>query len=170
MPSVPTFCIFSNIKKPSSPKKTLCLYQNHKNHIYISVKTNIPILSKHPTQTSIMSNKRKTQDKPLIILWNVKEYPDWKSYVISKLQHKSCNWAITNKPKLKFRLVWVALIKESFMIEDLTSAILIAAFRDKKKNYHIGLIKIAGLIKKLVDKNLHLLLNDKNTFKMWIIP
>lgn len=52
------------------------------------------------------------------------------------------------------------------MLEDLRPATLVAAFRDKKKDYHIDFTKSVGLIKKLVDKSLHPLLNDKSVAQM----
>ena len=42
----------------------------------------------------------------------------------------------------------------------------VATLRDEKKIYHISLTKNAGLIKKLVDKSLHLLFNDKSVTKI----
>ena len=42
-----------------------------------------------------------------------------------------------------------------------------AALRDEKKDYHVGLTKSAGLIKKLVDKSLHPLLNNKSAAEIW---
>ncbi len=44
---------------------------------------------------------------------------------------------------------------------------LVAALRDEKKDYHVGLIKSAGLIRELVDKTIHPLLNDKSAAQMW---
>ena len=115
-----------------------------------------------------MSDKRETQNKPLIILRNIKDYPNWKSYAFSKLQQQSCNWAITNKPEPTFESVQAALIKEGFTLEDLRPATLVAALRDEKKDYYIGLTKSAGLIKELVDKSLHPFLNNKSAAEMWI--
>ena len=42
-----------------------------------------------------------------------------------------------------------------------------ATFKDKKKDYLIGLTKSTSLIKELVNKNLHPLLNNKSTAKIW---
>lgn len=42
-----------------------------------------------------------------------------------------------------------------------------ATLRDEKKNYYIGFTYSVGFIKKLVKKNLHLLLNNKSAAKMW---
>ena len=46
---------------------------------------------------------------------------------------------------------------------------LVSALRDKKKDHFIALTKNAGLIKELVDKSLHSLLNNKTTAEMWTI-
>lgn len=46
---------------------------------------------------------------------------------------------------------------------------MVLALRNKKKNYFTALIKSAGRIKKLVDKNSHLFLNNKTIAKMWTI-
>ncbi len=107
------------------------------------------------------------QDKPLIILRNTKDYPDWKFYAISKLQQQSCNWAITDKPEPNLKSVRATLIKEGFTMEDLRPATLVAALRDEKKDYHVGLTKSAGLIRELVDKTIHPLLNNKSAAQMW---
>ena len=40
------------------------------------------------------------------------------------------------------------------------------ALRDKKKAYHVGLMKSAGLIKELVDKSLYPFLNNKSAAEM----
>ena len=53
------------------------------------------------------------------------------------------------------------------MLEDLMLVTLVTALRDKKKNYHVGLTKSAGLIKELVDKILHFLLNNKSAAEIW---
>lgn len=42
-----------------------------------------------------------------------------------------------------------------------------AALKDKKKDYLIGLTKGTDLIKKLVDKNLYSFLNNKSAAKIW---
>ena len=52
-------------------------------------------------------------------------------------------------------------------MEDLGPATFVATFRDEKKDYHVGLTKSAGLIKELVNKNLHLFLNNKSAVEMW---
>ncbi len=46
---------------------------------------------------------------------------------------------------------------------------LVSALRDEKKNHLIALTKSAGIIKELVDKNLHPLLNGKTAQEMWAI-
>lgn len=51
-------------------------------------------------------------------------------------------------------------------VKDLRPLILVATFRDKKKDYHVGLTKSAGLIKKLVNKSLYPFLNYKSVAKM----
>lgn len=46
---------------------------------------------------------------------------------------------------------------------------LAEALKEKKKNFLTALSKNAGLIKELVDKNLHLLLSEKSIAKIWTI-
>lgn len=41
------------------------------------------------------------------------------------------------------------------------------ALRDEKKDYHVGLTKSASLIKELVDKSIHPLLNNKSAAQIW---
>lgn len=114
-----------------------------------------------------MSDKREAQDKPLIILRNAEDYSDWKSYAVSRLQQQSCNWAITDRPQPNLESVRATLIEDGFAAADLRPATLVAALRDEKKDYLIGLTKSADLIKELVDKSLHPLLNDKSAAEMW---
>lgn len=114
-----------------------------------------------------MSDKRKMQNKPLIILQNTEDYTDWKFQAISKLQQESCNWAITDKPEPNLESVQVALIKKSFTMEDLRPAMLMVALRDEKKDYHVGLTKSVSLTKELVDKTIHLFLNNNNAAQIW---
>lgn len=48
------------------------------------------------------------------------------------------------------------------MLKALRLVTLIVALRNENKDYHVSLTKSAGLIKKLIDKNLNLLLNDQS--------
>lgn len=52
---------------------------------------------------------------------------------------------------------------------DLWFFTLISALKDEKKNHFIALTKSAGLITKLVDKSLHLLLSNKIADEMWTL-
>ena len=52
------------------------------------------------------------------------------------------------------------------MAADLRPPTFVAALRDEKKDYLAGLIKSAGLIKKLVDKSLYPHFNYKSAAKM----
>ena len=116
-----------------------------------------------------MSDKRETQDKPLIILRNAEDYPTWKSYTISKLQQHSCDWAITGRPQPNLESVRATLIEDGFAAADLRPSTLVSALRDEKKDHFTALTKSAGLIIQLVDKSLHPLLNDKTAAEMWSI-
>lgn len=49
------------------------------------------------------------------------------------------------------------------------SAILVAVLRDKKKDHLTMLTKSTGLIKELIDKNLHSLLHNKTIAEIWTI-
>lgn len=116
-----------------------------------------------------MSDKRETQDKPLMILRNAEDYPTWKSYTISKLQQHSCDWAITGRPQPNPESVRATLIEDGFAAADLRPSTLVAALRDEKKDHFTALTKSAGQIIQLVDKSLHPLLNDKTAAEMWSI-
>lgn len=159
------FQIFSDTRKPLQPKQLPCSLQNRKNYIH-TFKTNLLIFPKLPTRTSIMSDKRRTYDKLLIILQNAEDYPNQWSYAVSKIQQQSYNQAITDNSKSTLESVQTALMKKDFMLEEFKPATFVAALRDEMHDYYIGLIKSANLIKKLVNKSLHLFLNDKNTAKM----
>lgn len=116
-----------------------------------------------------MSDKQEAQDKPLIILRNAEDYPTWKSYTISRLQQQSCDWAITGRPQPNLESVRATLIEDGFAPGDLRPATIVTALRDEKKDHLIALTKNAGLIKELVDKSLHPLLNNKSAAEMWTI-
>ena len=116
-----------------------------------------------------MSDRRDTQDKPLIILRNAEDYPTWKSHAISRLQQQSCDWAITGRPQPNLESVRATLIEDRFAPADLRPSTLVSALRDEKKDHLIALTKSAGLIKELVDKSLHPLLNNKTAAEMWTL-
>ncbi len=65
--------------------------------------------------------------------------------------------------------VRAGLIKDGFDAVDLRTNMLVSALRDEKKDHLIALTKSAGIIKELVDKNLHPLLNGKKVQEMWAI-
>lgn len=116
-----------------------------------------------------MSDRRDTQDKPLIILRNAEDYPTWKSYAISRLQQQSCDWAITGRPQPNLDSVRATLIEDGFAAADLRPSTLVSALRDEKKDHLTALTKSAGIIKELVDKSLHPLLNNKTAAEMWTL-
>lgn len=116
-----------------------------------------------------MSDKREVQEKPLIILRNVEDYPTWKSYTVSRLQQQSCHWAITGRPQPNLESVRATLIEDGFAAADLRPSTLVSALRDEKKDHSTALTKSAGLILELVDKSLHPLLNNKSAAEMWTI-
>ncbi len=122
-----------------------------------------------PRLPSIMSDQRETQNKPLIILCNAKGYSDWKSYTISKLQQQNYTWAINGKPKPNLQSIRTSFIVDNFAVNDLKTATLVSVLKDEKQEYTLALTKSAGIIKELVDKSLHPLLDDKSSAKMWTI-
>lgn len=123
----PLFRLSPSIRTPLSPRKTLYYCPNCKNRIQTS-KTIILVLSKLPTQTSIMSDKREAQDKPLITLRNAEDYPTWKSYTISRLQQQSCDWAITERPQPNLEpcisLIFLKLLRDRFYQWDIPLELL----------------------------------------------
>lgn len=122
-----------------------------------------------PNRIYKISDRRDTQDKPLIILRNAEDYPTWKPYAINRLQQQSCDWAITGRPQPNLDSVRAALIEDGFAAADLRPSTLVSALRDEKKDHLIALTKSAGLIKELVDKILHPLLSNKSTAEMWTL-
>ncbi len=65
--------------------------------------------------------------------------------------------------------VWEDFIKDGFDEANLRTNMLVSAFRDEKKDHLIALTKCAGIIKELVNKNFHPLLNGKTAPEMWAI-
>ena len=116
-----------------------------------------------------MLDRRITQDKSLIILRNTEDYPTWKPYAMSRLQHQNCAWALTGKPQPNLESVRVTLIEDGFATVDLRSFTFVGALRDEKKDHFIALTKSAGLIQEMVDKSLHPLLDDKTAAEMWTL-
>lgn len=108
-----------------------------------------------------MSDKREAQDKPPIILRNAEDYPTWKSYTVSRLQQTGCDWAIIGRPQPNLDSVRATLIEDGFAPADLRPSTLVSALRDEKKDHINAQAKSAGIIKELVDKSLHPLLNNK---------
>ena len=60
-------------------------------------------------------------------------------------------------------------MEDGFAPADLRPPTLVSALRDEKKDHIIALTKSAGLIKELVDKILHPLLNNKTAAEMWTL-
>lgn len=75
---------------------------------------------------------------------------------------------MTVKKKFKQNLqsICIAFIVDSFVANNLKTAILVSTLRDKKKEYILTLIKNTGIIKKIVDKSLHALLDNKSFTEM----
>lgn len=88
--------------------------------------------------------------------------------MISKFQQRNYNQVIIHKFEPTLELIQIVLIKKGFILEDLRLTTLMAALRDKKKDYYIAFTKNEGLIKELIDKGLYPLLNDKNIAEIWI--
>ena len=76
---------------------------------------------------------------------------------------------IIGRPQSNLESVWATLIEDAFAAADLRPLTLVSALRDEKKDQLIALTKSAGLIKELVDKNLHPPLNNKTAAKMWTL-
>lgn len=63
----------------------------------------------------------------------------------------------------------MAFIANRFAINNLKTTILVFALKNEKNEYALALTKSIGLIKELVDKSLHFLLNNKSFVEMWTI-
>lgn len=85
------FASFQVLESAHSQRNSLVCSKTTKNHCIYTSKIYLLILPKLLIQISIMSDKRKMQNKPLIILQNTEDYTDWKFQAISKLQQESCN-------------------------------------------------------------------------------
>lgn len=59
--------------------------------------------------------------------------------------------------------IHIILIADGFAVNDLKIATLVSTLRDKKKEYTLILIKSIDIIKKLVDKSLYPLFDNKST-------
>ncbi len=72
-------------------------------------------------------------------------------------------------PQPNLNSVRATLIEDGFAEADLRPSTLVSALKDKKKDHIIALAKSAEIIKELVYKSLHSLLNNKTVVEMWTI-
>ena len=152
---------------PPLPKISLSYCKHCENQLQTS--RIISILLGLSTQTSIMSDRRETQEKPLIILRSAEDYSTWKTYTISRLQQHNCSWAIVGRPQPNLESVRTTLIEDGFAAENLRPSILASVLRKEKKDFLTALSKSAGFIKELIDKSLQPLLSKKSAAEMWTI-
>lgn len=116
-----------------------------------------------------MSDIREAQTKPLIILKNAEDYPNWKSHITSKLQQQNCEWAITERATPNLESIKANLILDGFAPVDLRPSTLVSALRDEKKDHLSGLGKAVSTVKDHVADSLHPLLLGKTAPEMWSI-
>ena len=82
---------------------------------YLKTQTLLSSLCDAPLQIeATMSDVREAQTKPLIILKNAEDYPNWKSHITSKLQQQNCEWAITERATPNLESVKANLILDGF--------------------------------------------------------
>lgn len=116
-----------------------------------------------------MSDVRETPTKPLIILRNAEDYPNWKSHIISELRQQNCEWAITERATPNLESVKANLILDGFAQADLGPSTLVSALRDEKKDHLSGLGKAVSTIKDHTVASLHPLFLGKTLPEIWSI-
>ena len=115
-----------------------------------------------------MSDRRKEQEKAdRVILENAEDYPKWRSYTISALQEKNCDWTITGRPEPTRDTISANLLSLGFSANDLNAEALYTALSAEIKEHRAAIKKGEGIIRKLVAYKHHPILEGKTAKEMW---
>lgn len=126
-----------------------------------------PVVSFH--QSPKMSDRRETQNKPLVILSNSADYPRWKSYAMSELRQQGCEWTVTGRERPTIESIRGKLIEKGFTNAQLKPQILINALMHDEEKYDLAMSKSAGILSKLVSDQHQPIIEGKTPEEAWNI-
>lgn len=116
-----------------------------------------------------MSDRREEQEKgERVILESAEDYPGWRSYTISALQEKNCDWTITGRPEPTKQTIQANLQKLEFSPPDFTAQAIYTTLSTEIKEHNAAIKKGEGIIRKSVAHKHHPILEGKNAKEMWI--
>ena len=116
-----------------------------------------------------MSDKRETQNKPLIILSHSADYPRWKSYAMSELRQQGCEWTVTGRERPTTESIRENFIEKGFAKAQLKPNILINALIHDEEKYDLAMSKAAGILSKLVADQHQPIIESKTPEEAWTI-
>lgn len=133
----------------------------------------LPTILRKPPQTQPsppvvkMSDRRETQNKPLVVLSNSADQPRWKSYAMSELRQQGCEWTVTGRERPTVESIREKLIEKGFTNAQLKPQILINARMHDEEKYDLAISKSAGILSKLVSDQHQPIIEGKTPEEAW---
>lgn len=122
---------------------------------------------KERTPRNKMSDKRETQDKPLVILAGAENYLRGKSYAMREFWQQGCDWKVMGREASTIESIRARLIERGFTNKQLKPKILINAHMDKEKKHLLAMSKARGLLFKLISDSLQPIIEGKMPQEGW---
>ncbi len=115
-----------------------------------------------------MSDKKESQNKPLVILNISADYPRWKLYAMSELRQQGCEWTVMAKrEKLTLDSIREKLMEIGFTEAKLTPQILINTMIRHEKKYDLTMSKAVGILSKIVSDQHQSIIKGKIPKDVW---
>lgn len=114
-----------------------------------------------------MSDIRDTQDKPLVILTGSENYLRWKSYAMSELRQRGCDWVVTGRELPTVDSIKVKLIDRGFQNNQLKANLLINMLVQEEDKHHLAVAKTRGILSKIISDSLQPIIEDKTPQEAW---
>lgn len=114
-----------------------------------------------------MSDIREAQNKPLITLTGAENYLRWKSYAMSKLRQRGCDWAVTGRELPTVDSIKAKLINRNFPNNQLKPNILINMLVQEEEKHNLAVAKAGGILSKLISDALQPIIEDKTPQDAW---
>lgn len=109
-----------------------------------------------------MSDKRETQDKPLVILSGAENYLRWKSYMMSEMRQQGCEWTITGREPPTVESIRAKLIERGFTLNQLKPNTLINALMHEEEKHTLAMGKAGGVLSKFVSDALQPIVEENH--------
>ncbi len=94
-----------------------------------------------------MSDRREEQEKAKrVILESAEDYPKWRSYTISALQEKNCDWTFTGRPEPTKETIQANLESLGFLALDFSAQALYISLSTEIKEHRAAIKKGEGII------------------------